>query len=110
MAKAINVMLDRITTLVSTEEERDMMQKRLTQFLMLVSDVGRGDLHHDRETNLFGKLDGFALSFGKHGACDLEAVSCENFLGFDFGQSIAAVSASLSNYFESPFPADGGTR
>ena len=64
MAKAINVMLDRITTLVSTEEERDMMQKRLTQFLMLVSDVGRGDLtkRGDVTADMFGNLaDGFNL-------------------------------------------------
>lgn len=64
MAKAFNVMLDRITTLVSTEEERDMMQKRLMQFLILVSDVGRGDLTKRGEVtgDMFGNLaDGFNL-------------------------------------------------
>jgi twitching motility protein PilJ len=64
MAKAFNVMLDRITTLVSTEEERDMMQKRLMQFLVLVSDVGRGDLTKRGEVtaDMFGNLaDGFNL-------------------------------------------------
>lgn len=64
MAKAFNVMLDRITTLASTEEERDMMQKRLMQFLVLVSDVGRGDLTKRGEVtaDVFGNLaDGFNL-------------------------------------------------
>ncbi|HEX5646678.1 MAG TPA: methyl-accepting chemotaxis protein [Nitrospira sp.] len=64
MAKAFNVMLDRITALASTEEERDMMQKRLTQFLVLVSDVGRGDLTKRGEVtaDMFGNLaDGFNL-------------------------------------------------
>ena len=37
-----NSMLDRITALVSTEEERDLMQKRLMQFPVLVSGVGKG--------------------------------------------------------------------
>lgn len=64
MAKAFNIMLDRITSLVSTEEERDMMQKRLMQFLVLVSDVGRGDLTKRGEVtaDMFGNLaDGFNL-------------------------------------------------
>jgi twitching motility protein PilJ len=64
MAKAFNIMLDRIRMLVSTEEERDMMQKRLTQFLVLVSDVGRGDLTKRGEVtaDMFGNLaDGFNL-------------------------------------------------
>ena len=64
MAKAFNVMLDRITTLASTEEEREMMQKRLMQFLVLVSDVGRGDLTKRGEVtaDVFGNLaDGFNL-------------------------------------------------
>ena len=64
MAKAFNVMLDRIATLVSTEEERDMMQKRLMQFLALVSDVGKGDLTKRGEvtSDMFGNLaDGFNL-------------------------------------------------
>ena len=64
MAKAFNVMLDRISSLVSTEEERDMMQKRLMQFLVLVSDVGKGDLtkRGDVTADMFGNLaDGFNL-------------------------------------------------
>ncbi len=64
MAKAFNSMLDRITSLVSTEEERDLMQKRLMQFLVLVSDVGKGDLTKRGEVtaDMFGNLaDGFNL-------------------------------------------------
>ena len=64
MAKAFNSMLDRITALVSTEEERDMMQKRLMQFLVLVSEVGKGDLTKRGEVtaDMFGNLaDGFNL-------------------------------------------------
>ena len=64
MAKAFNIMLDRITTLVSTEEERDRMQKQLVQFLVLVSDVGKGDLTKRGEVtaDMFGNLaDGFNL-------------------------------------------------
>ncbi|MFO0706020.1 MAG: methyl-accepting chemotaxis protein [Nitrospira sp.] len=64
MAKAFNSMLDRITALVSTEEERDLMQKRLMQFLVLVSEVGKGDLTKRGEVtaDMFGNLaDGFNL-------------------------------------------------
>ncbi|TKS61908.1 MAG: methyl-accepting chemotaxis protein [Nitrospira sp.] len=64
MAKAFNSMLDRITGLVSTEEERDAMQKRLMQFLVLVSDVGKGDLTKRGEVtaDMFGNLaDAFNL-------------------------------------------------
>ncbi|ALA58266.1 HAMP domain-containing methyl-accepting chemotaxis protein [Nitrospira moscoviensis] len=64
MAKAFNSMLDRITALVSTEEERDMMQKRLMNFLVLVSEVGKGDLTKRGEVtaDMFGNLaDGFNL-------------------------------------------------
>ncbi len=64
MAKAFNMMLDRLTSLVSTEEERDAMQKRLVQFLVLVSDVGKGDLTKRGEVtaDMFGNLaDGFNL-------------------------------------------------
>ncbi len=64
MAKAFNIMLDRITVLVSTEEERDRMQKQLMQFLVLVSDVGKGDLTKRGEVtaDMFGNLaDGFNL-------------------------------------------------
>lgn len=64
MATAFNIMLDRITALVSTEEERDRMQKQLVQFLVLVSDVGKGDLtkRGDVTADMFGNLaDGFNL-------------------------------------------------
>jgi twitching motility protein PilJ len=64
LAKAFNIMLDRITALVSTEEERDRMQKQLVQFLVLVSDVGKGDLTKRGEVtaDMFGNLaDGFNL-------------------------------------------------
>lgn len=64
MAKAFNIMLDRITALVSTEEERDRMQKQLVQFLVLVSAVGKGDLTKRGEVtgDMFGNLaDGFNL-------------------------------------------------
>ncbi len=68
MAKSFNAMLDRITALVSTEEERDVMQKRLMQFLVLVSDVGKGDLTKRGEVtaDMFGNLaDGFNLMLGR---------------------------------------------
>ncbi len=68
MAKSFNAMLDRITTLVQTEEERDIMQKRLMQFLVLVSDVGKGDLTKRGEVtaDMFGNLaDGFNLMLGR---------------------------------------------
>jgi len=64
MARAFNSMLDRIAGLASTEEERDSMQKRLVQFLVLVSDVGKGDLTKRGEVtaDMFGNLsDGFNL-------------------------------------------------
>ena len=62
MAMAFNAMLDRITHLASTEEERDMMHKRLAQFQVLVLDIGKGDLTKRGEVtaDMFGKLtDGF---------------------------------------------------
>ncbi|HXF92349.1 MAG TPA: methyl-accepting chemotaxis protein [Nitrospiraceae bacterium] len=68
MAKAFNAMLDRITALVQTEEERDAMQKRLMQFLVLVSEVGKGDLTKRGEVtaDMFGNLaDGFNLMLGR---------------------------------------------
>jgi twitching motility protein PilJ len=64
MAMAFNAMLDRITSLASTEEERDRMQKRLVQFQALVSDVGKGDLTKRSEVtaDMFGSFaDGFNL-------------------------------------------------
>lgn len=70
IAKSFNAMLDRITALVSTEEERDMMQKRLMQFLVLVSDVGKGDLtkRGDVTADMFGNLaDGFNLMLSRFG-------------------------------------------
>jgi twitching motility protein PilJ len=70
MAKSFNTMLDRITALVSTEEERDMMQRRLMQFLVLVSEVGKGDLtkRGDVTADMFGNLaDGFNLMLSRFG-------------------------------------------
>ena len=70
MATAFNSMLDRITALVSTEEERDLMQKRLMQFLVLVSEVGKGDLTRRGEVtaDMFGNLaDGFNLMIARFG-------------------------------------------
>ena len=70
MATAFNSMLDRITTLVSTEEERDTMQKRLMQFLVLVSEVGKGDLTKRGEVtaDMFGNLaDAFNLMIARFG-------------------------------------------
>lgn len=64
MATAFNAMLDRITKLVQTEEERDLLQKRLMEFLALVSDVSKGDLMKRGEvtTDMFGNLaDAFNL-------------------------------------------------
>jgi twitching motility protein PilJ len=64
MAVAFNAMLDRITTLASTEEERDRMQKRLAQLQVLVSDVGKGDLTKRGEVtaDMFGTVaDGLNL-------------------------------------------------
>jgi twitching motility protein PilJ len=70
MAKAFNSMLDRITALVQTEEERDVMQKRLMQFLVLVSEVGKGDLSKRGEVtaDMFGNLaDAFNLMTARFG-------------------------------------------
>jgi twitching motility protein PilJ len=64
MAAAFNSMLDRITTLVQTEEERDVMQKRLMEFLVLVSEVSKGDLTKRGQVtaDMFGNLaDAFNL-------------------------------------------------
>ncbi len=64
MAVAFNAMLDRITSLVQTEEERDTLQRRLMEFLALVSDVSKGDLMKRGEvtTDMFGNLaDAFNL-------------------------------------------------
>lgn len=64
MANAFNAMLDRLSGLVQTEAERDLMQQRLMQFLMLVSDVSKGDLTKRGEVtaDMFGNLaDAFNL-------------------------------------------------
>jgi twitching motility protein PilJ len=71
MATAFNTMLDRIiTSLKTTESERDDMQKRLMVFLVLVSEVGKGDLTKRGEVtaDVFGNLaDGFNLMTQRFG-------------------------------------------
>ncbi|HLZ32918.1 MAG TPA: methyl-accepting chemotaxis protein [Nitrospira sp.] len=70
MATSFNTMLDRITALVTSETERDDMQKRLMSFLVLVSDVGKGDLTKRGEVtaDMFGNLaDGFNLMIARFG-------------------------------------------
>ncbi|MES4787009.1 MAG: hypothetical protein C4294_15685, partial [Nitrospiraceae bacterium] len=70
MARSFNAMLDRITALVQTEEERDKMQRQLMQFLALVSDVGKGDLTKRGEVtaDMFGNLaDAFNLMLDRFG-------------------------------------------
>src|SRR5438093_1492453 len=70
MATAFNQMLDRITALVQTEEDRDVMQRRLKEFLTLVSDVGKGDLTKRGEVtaDMFGNLaDAFNLMLERFG-------------------------------------------
>jgi twitching motility protein PilJ len=70
MATSFNTMLDRITALVTSEDERNDMQKRLMNFLVLVSDVGKGDLTKRGEVtaDMFGNLaDGFNLMISRFG-------------------------------------------
>ncbi|MBK5281310.1 MAG: HAMP domain-containing protein [Nitrospiraceae bacterium] len=71
MAVSFNAMLDRIISALETaESERDEMQKRLMGFLVLVSDVGKGDLTKRGEvtTDMFGNLaDGFNLMIDRFG-------------------------------------------
>lgn len=70
MANSFNTMLDRITALVTSEAERDEMQKRLMNFLVLVSEVGKGDLTKRGEVtaDMFGNLaDGFNLMITRFG-------------------------------------------
>ncbi len=70
MANSFNTMLDRITALVTSEDERNEMQKRLMNFLVLVSDVGKGDLTKRGEVtaDMFGNLaDGFNLMITRFG-------------------------------------------
>ena len=65
MATGFNTMLDYITTaLAKAEGERDDLQKRLMVFLVLVSDVGKGDLTKRGEVtaDMFGNMaDAFNL-------------------------------------------------
>ncbi len=65
MATGFNSMLDYITTALSkVENERDELQKRLMVFLVLVSDVGKGDLTKRGEVtaDMFGNMaDAFNL-------------------------------------------------
>ena len=65
VATSFNAMLDYITTaLAKAESERDELQTRLTHFLALVSDVGKGDLTKRGEVtaDMFGNMaDAFNL-------------------------------------------------
>jgi twitching motility protein PilJ len=65
MATGFNTMLDYITNaLAKAEGERDELQKRLMVFLVLVSDVGKGDLTKRGEVtaDMFGNMaDAFNL-------------------------------------------------
>jgi len=70
MAASFNAMMDRMTALVTSESERDAMQKRLMGFLVLVSDIGKGDLTKRGEVtaDMFGNLaDGFNLMISRFG-------------------------------------------
>ena len=71
LAASFNAMLDYITTaLAKAEGERDELQKRLMVFLVLVSDVGKGDLTKRGEVtaDVFGNLaDGFNLMIDRFG-------------------------------------------
>ena len=70
MAQAFNTMLDRITGLVQSEEERNLMQNRTMQFLVLVSEVSKGDLTKRGEVtaDMFGNLsDAFNLMLDRFG-------------------------------------------
>ncbi|HKO31557.1 MAG TPA: methyl-accepting chemotaxis protein [Nitrospiraceae bacterium] len=71
VATSFNSMLDYITTaLAKAEGERDELQKRLVDFLVLVSEVGKGDLTKRGEVtaDMFGNLaDGFNLMIDRFG-------------------------------------------
>jgi twitching motility protein PilJ len=71
VATSFNSMLDYITTaLAKAEGERDDLQKRLMEFLVLVSEVGKGDLTKRGEVtaDMFGNLaDGFNLMIDRFG-------------------------------------------
>ncbi|MEP6600612.1 MAG: methyl-accepting chemotaxis protein [Nitrospirota bacterium] len=58
MATAFNAMLDRITALVQTEEDRDRLQRHLMDFLALVDQVSQGDLtkRGALTADMFGEL------------------------------------------------------
>jgi twitching motility protein PilJ len=64
LAASFNAMLDRNSTLMTSESERDEMQKRLMGFLVLLSDASKGDLTKRGEVtaDVFGNMaDGFNL-------------------------------------------------
>ena len=68
MAQAFNAMLDRITGLVQTEGERDLLQRRLMEFLVLVGEVSKGDFTKRGAVteDMFGNLaDAFNLMLGQ---------------------------------------------
>ena len=70
MAISFNMMLDRITALVQTEEERDVLQRRLMEFLVMVSEVSKGDLTRRGAVtaDMFGNLaDAFNLMLDRFG-------------------------------------------
>src|SRR5205823_11915095 len=70
MATAFNMMLDRITALVKTEDERDVLQRRLMEFLVMVSEVSKGDLTRRGAVtaDMFGNLaDAFNLMLDRFG-------------------------------------------
>ncbi len=74
LATGFNTMLDYITTaLAKAEGERDELQKRLMVFLVLVSDVGKGDLTKRGEVtaDMFGNMaDAFNLMIQRFCAVD----------------------------------------
>jgi twitching motility protein PilJ len=64
MAAAFDAMLDRLAPQVQTEEQRNRVQTRAMEFLVLVSEVSKGDLRRRGEvtTDMFGNLaDAFNL-------------------------------------------------
>jgi len=64
MAAALNAMLDRLTALVQTEEQRNLLQTRTMEFLVMVSEVSKGDLRRRGAVtaDMFGNLaDAFNL-------------------------------------------------
>ncbi|MDE3117760.1 MAG: HAMP domain-containing protein [Nitrospirota bacterium] len=70
MAASFNAMLDRITKLVQTEDERDQLQRRLMEFLVLVAEVSKGDLSKRGQVtaDMFGNLaDAFNLMLDRFG-------------------------------------------